>query len=169
MMELSNKKLQMIGGALILAASLIGFVWVSLKNQSLNHQLRQKEQALAEQTSDFQKQQAASQEKLRLAELNNQLGMLMIMTQEKNFGEARALSTQFFNGLRQFTQDTQDNSLREKLMAILDRRDEITADLTTANAGVTDKLRAFYQEMYGLGELRLITEQSSRAPNLIQP
>lgn len=57
----------MIGGALILAALLIGFVPVNMKNQSLKHQLQQKEQALAEQAGDFQKQQAASREKLRCA------------------------------------------------------------------------------------------------------
>lgn len=150
MMGLSKNKLRTIGWALILAASLIGFIWVSLKNQSLNRQLQQQEQAFAERTRNFQTQHAASLEQLRLAELNNQLGMLMIMTQEKNFGEARALSTQFFNGLRQFIQDTGDNSLRAKLTAIINRRDEITSDLTTADAGVTDKLRAFYHEMYGL-------------------
>lgn len=147
-MELSNKKIWMIGGALILVAFLIGFVPVMMKNQSLNNQLQQKEQTLAEQASDFQKQSAASREKLRLAELNNQLAMLMIMVQEKNFGEARERSTRFFDELRQFTQDTQDNNLREKLMAILNRRDEVTADLTVANAGVTEKLRTLYREMY---------------------
>jgi hypothetical protein len=150
-MELSRKKTWAIGGALALVAFLIGFVPMSLKNRSLNYQLQQKERALAERTSNFQKQQAASLEKLRLAELNNQLGMLMIMTQEKNFGKARERSTRFFDGLRQLIQDTQDNSLREKLTPILNRRDEITADLTTADVGVTGKLRAFYQDMYELG------------------
>jgi hypothetical protein len=77
--------------------------------------------------------------------------MLMITTQEKNFGKARERSTRFFDGLRQLIQDTQDNSLREKLMPILNRRDEITADITTADVGVTGKLRAFYQDMYELG------------------
>ncbi len=150
-MELSNKKIWMICGALILVAFLIGFVPVRMKNQSLSNQLQQKGQALAEQASDLQKQQAASREMLQLAKLNNQLGMLMIITQERDFGEARKRSTQFFDELRQFTQDTQDNNLREKLMAILNRRDEITADLTAANSGVTEKLRTLYREMYGLG------------------
>jgi hypothetical protein len=113
--------------------------------------LQQKEQAMVDQASDFQKQQAFSRDKLRLAELNNQLGILMIMTQEKNFGEARERSTQFFDGLRQYTQDTPDNNVREKLMVILNRRDEITADLSLANAGVSDKLRALYQDMFKLG------------------
>ncbi len=150
-MELSNKKIWMIGLALFLVAFLIGFVPVTMKNQSLSNQLQQKEQALAERAGDLQKQQAASREKLRLAELNNQLGMLMIVTQERNFGEAKERSTQFFDALRQFTQDTQDNGLREKLMAILNRRDEITADLAAVNAGVAEKLRALYREMYRLG------------------
>jgi hypothetical protein len=150
-MELSRKKTWAIGGALALLAFLIGFVPTSLKNRSLNYRLQQKERALAEQTGDFQQRQAASLEKLRLAELNNQLGMLMIMTQEKNFGKARGLSTRFFDGLGRLIQDTQDNSLREILTPILKRRDEITADLTKADVGVTDKLRAFYQDMYELG------------------
>jgi len=149
-MGLSNKKMWAIGGSLVLVSFLIGFVPVSMKNQSLNQQLQQKELALAERTSDFQQQQAASREKLRFAELNNQLGMLMIMTQEKNFGEARERSTRFFDGLRELIRDTHDKSRRDKMMAILNRRDEITADLTRADAGVTDKLRAFYREMYGL-------------------
>jgi len=150
-MEFSNKTIWMIAGALIIAAFLIGFVPGRLATHSLNNQLQQKKQALAEQASDFQKQQAFSRAKLRLAELNNQLGMLMIMTQEKNFGEARERSTQFFDGLRQYAQDAQDQNLREKLTVILNRRDEITADLTLASAGVSDKLRALYQEMFRIG------------------
>lgn len=150
-MEISNKKIWLIGGALVLAAFLMGFVPVSLKNQSLNHQLQEKEQALGAQANEFQKQLAASREGRRLAELNNQLGMLMILAQKKNFGEARESSTQFFDALRQFAQDTENDTLREKLMTILNRRDEITADLTAANSGVTEKLRALYLEMYQLG------------------
>jgi hypothetical protein len=151
-MEFSNKTIWMIGGALIITAFLIGFIPTSLKTQSLNHQLQEKEQALVEQASDFKKQQVFSQEKLRLAELNNQLGMLMIMTQEKNFGEARDRSTQFFDGLQQFTRDAQDKSIRENLKLILNRRDEITADLTLANTDVTDKLRALYLEMFRISQ-----------------
>src|SRR5262245_29599430 len=147
-MEISHKTIWMIAGALIIAAFLIGFVPARLTTQSLNHRLQQQEKALVGQASEFQKQQAFSRDKLRLAELNNQLGMLMIMTQEKNFGEARERSTQFFDGLRQYTQDTQDNNVREKLMVILNRRDEITADLSLANAGVSDKLRSLYQDMF---------------------
>jgi len=150
-MEFSSKTIWMIAGALIIAAFLIGFVPGRLTTHSLNNQLQQKEQVLAEQASDFQEQQALSRAKLRLAELNNQLGMLMIMTQEKNFGEARERSTQFFDGLRQYTQDAQDQNLREKLTVILNRRDEITTDLALANAGVSNKLRALYQDMFRIG------------------
>ena len=154
-MELSRKNIWMICGALILIAFLLGFVPVNLKNQSLKNELQRKqqeqEQAHTEQASTLQKQLAASQERLQLAELNNHLGMLMIKAQEKNFGEAREHSTKFFDNLRQFTQQTGDRNLREKLMAILNRRDEITADLTVANPGTTDKLRALYYEMYQFG------------------
>ncbi|MCI0660003.1 MAG: hypothetical protein L0220_02910, partial [Acidobacteria bacterium] len=87
-MELSNKTIWMLTGALIIAAFLIGFVPARLTTQSLSQRLQQREKAMVDQASDFQKQQAFSRDKLRLAELNNQLGMLMIMTQEKNFGEA---------------------------------------------------------------------------------
>jgi hypothetical protein len=149
-MKFPNRKIWLICGALILVSFLIGFVPVTMKNQSLNDQLQERERTLAHQASELQKQRAASGEKVRLAGLNNQLGMLLIMTQEKNFSEARERSTRFFDELRQFTQETQDNSLREKLMGILNRRDEITSDLTATDAGTAVKLRMLYQEMYRL-------------------
>ncbi|HKX29938.1 MAG TPA: hypothetical protein VJ302_19765 [Blastocatellia bacterium] len=144
----------MIGAALMLLAFMIGFVPLSLRNQQLKNELQQKErerqQASTEEASNLQNDLAVSQEKLQLTGLNTQLGMLMIKAQKKNFGEARTDSTKFFDGLRQFAQQTRNHDLRDKLLVILNRRDEITADLTMASPGTADKLRALYGEMYRL-------------------
>jgi len=84
------------------------------------------------------------EERLRLAELRTQLGTIIFEAQNQNFGRARDLSTEFFNELSQAASTTQDAALRQQLEAILQRRDEFTADLTSLNPKAAAKLWDVY-------------------------
>jgi hypothetical protein len=86
------------------------------------------------------------EERLRLAELRTQLGTIIFEAQNQNFGRARDLSTEFFNDLSQAASSTQDTTLRQQLEAILQRRDEFTADLTSLSPQAAAKLGDMYSK-----------------------
>lgn len=67
---------------------------------------------------------------------------------QENYGNARDCSTKFFNAVRQSRVAIRSDDLREKLAAVLDRRDEINSDLTALRPETADKLRALYLELY---------------------
>jgi hypothetical protein len=84
------------------------------------------------------------EERLRLSQLRTQLGTIIFEAQNQNFGRARDLSTDFFNELSQAASTTQDATLRQQLEAMLQRRDEFTADLTALNPVAAAKLWDIY-------------------------
>ena len=86
------------------------------------------------------------EERLRLAELRTQLGTIIFEAQNQNFGRARDLSTEFFNDLSHAASSTQHATLRQQLEAILQRRDEFTADLTSLSPQAAAKLGDMYSK-----------------------
>jgi hypothetical protein len=86
--------------------------------------------------------------KLRLAELRGQLGMCSYEANRNNFANAAQFTTEFFNGLRSIVDVTKDETLKQKLQAVLSRRDEITTNLAEANPVVKEKLSQMYADLY---------------------
>ena len=97
------------------------------------------------------------EERLRLAELRTQLGTIIFEAQNQNFGAARDLSTEFFNELSQAASTTQDAALRQQLEAILQRRDEFTADLTALSPQAAAKLWDVYSNFPQAGSAAALT------------
>jgi hypothetical protein len=65
-----------------------------------------------------------------------------------NFANAAQFSSEFFNGLRNLVDATRDEGLKQKLHAILSRRDEITSNLGEANPVVKEKLAQMFADFY---------------------
>ena len=86
--------------------------------------------------------------KLRLAELRSQLGMSSYEANRNNFANAAQFSSEFFDGLRNIVDATRDETLKQKLQAVLSRRDEITTNLAEANPVVKEKLSQMYADFY---------------------
>ena len=97
--------------------------------------------------------------KLRLAELRSQLGMSSYEANRNNFANAAQFSSEFFDGLRNIVDATRDETLKQKLQAVLSRRDEITTNLAEANPVVKEKLSQMYADLY-----YATTAQSPRTP-----
>jgi hypothetical protein len=95
-----------------------------------------------------QVQRSDLQYKLRLAELCSQLGMSSYEANRNNFANAAQFSSEFFNGLRTAVDATKDETLKQKLQAVLSRRDEITANLGEPNPVVKEKLAQMYADFY---------------------
>jgi hypothetical protein len=87
-------------------------------------------------------------QKLKLAELRGQLGMMSYEANRNNYANSAQLSTDFFNGLREAVSSINDEAMKKKLEALLTRRDEITVNLAEPNPAVKDKLAQMYAEFY---------------------
>ncbi len=129
-MALSRKTSLLIVAVLLLAAFLGGYVPQSLKNRELTTRMQQ------------------TQERLRLATLQNDLGMILVEVEQNNFGAAKERSTGFFDDLRQTIAATRDDGRKQRLTGLLNHRDEVTSDLTSLNAETAAKLRSLYLEFF---------------------
>jgi hypothetical protein len=90
--------------------------------------------------SDLKKQQ-------RLLQLCDELVQAHLQVMNKNFGQAQAHSTKFFNDLRAIVVSTKDEDLKNKLWPFLQRRDAITTALTQASPAAEKELRDLLNEV----------------------
>jgi hypothetical protein len=134
-MVLSNKSRLLILAVVMLASFLTGYVPLFLENQRLTGQVNESQNRLAE-----------VQERLQIATLHNDLGVIFFEVAQDNFGNAREHSTRFFNHLQQATSTVRDPRLQQALTAILNRRDAITSDLVALSPEAVTKLRSLYLE-----------------------
>ncbi|HSF23242.1 MAG TPA: hypothetical protein VLE20_03370 [Blastocatellia bacterium] len=86
--------------------------------------------------------------RLKLADLHNLLGMTSYEANRNNYANAAQMSTDFFNGLKELTESTRDDGLKQKLQSISTRRDEITTNLAQADPGVKEKLAQMYADFF---------------------
>jgi hypothetical protein len=127
---------------LLVIACLATYVPMQWKNRDLQRQADQTRKELSTRLSDVE-------DSLRVAKLQNQLGLLLIDVEQNNFGRAKEASTKFFDQVRQALFAATSESARSKLESALKRRDQITADLSVMKPGLADTLRQFYQEFLG--------------------
>jgi hypothetical protein len=99
---------------LLLAAFLVGYVPLYQKNRKLEAELKDSQYRLAE-----------VQEQFHIAILHNELGLILIEVEKSNFGIAKDRSSRFFDNLRQVTSSVHDDTIRERLMAVLKRQREL--------------------------------------------
>jgi hypothetical protein len=121
-----------IGAAILIVVFLVGYVPGYLDASSAKQQNVQLEN------------------RLNLTGLLNKLGMASFEVNRNNYANAAQYSTEFFNGLRETTNGTADNGLKQKLQSILDRRDEITGKLAEGNPSVKETLAQMYSDVFGL-------------------
>jgi hypothetical protein len=91
---------------------------------------------------------ARMEQKLRLAEMLSRLGMASYEANRNNYASATQMSTEFFNSLKQMTDTTKDEALKQKLQSLSVRRDEITTNLAQADPAVKEKLGQLYADLF---------------------
>ncbi len=134
-MALSRSTKLLFAAIVLAAAYLAGFVPSYLENRRLTAKV-----------GDLQARLAQVSGQLQISTLRNQLGMILIEVEQNNFGTAREKSSHFFDGLRQVMPDQTDPQVRERLEAMLARRDEMTSDLTSLNSESPAKIRKLFVE-----------------------
>ena len=122
--------LLIIAAALVAAAYLAGYWPQHQRVLSLDEDLRLANSRLAE-----------AQAEIRIYQLENRLLGLMEKTEQKNYGEAQKLSTDFFDRMRSEIPQAGNASLQSLLESTLQKRDAVTAGLTKGDLATLDLLR----------------------------
>ncbi|HVB35150.1 MAG TPA: hypothetical protein VNJ52_12370 [Patescibacteria group bacterium] len=129
-----------VGIVLIAVAYIVGF-WPQ------HQQAQQARRQLTVVTTQLDQAQG----KLRLATLQNRLLALIGKTSAKDYGQASAISTQFFNAVRQEEMRRSDEpGVKMALDSILKQRDTVTSDLAKGDASALDVLNGLEGTMFKL-------------------
>ena len=99
------------------------------------------------------------QRNLKLTDLQGHLGMASYEANRNNYASAAQQSTEFFNGLRETSDNTADTVLKQSLEKILARRDEITTNLAQADPAVKEKLAQAYADFFQITAAQLTKDQ----------
>lgn len=86
---------------------------------------------------------------LDIARLRGKLGEVLYEANRNNYASAATVASQFFDGVQSAIGNAalqQGSERQQVLRQVLNRRDEIAADLARADAAVKDKLAAMYVE-----------------------
>jgi hypothetical protein len=102
---------------------------------------------LQRQLAEARSQLAASEARARLGRVFGEYLALEEAVSAGNFGEAQALSSAFFDRVREEAGGTTDASARTALDAILMRRDAVTAGLARGETAVREVLEPVEREL----------------------
>lgn len=131
-MSISTPKKLGLGALALLGAFLLGYVPASLNA----HTARAEQDRLTD--------------KLELAALQVQLGMMSYEVNRDNYGLAAQLATPFFDGVQSAVAGPVDQHVTQSLQTVLARRDEIMSNLAAADTGVKTKIAELYADLFRL-------------------
>jgi hypothetical protein len=123
-------KLLLLGLVLLAAAYFAGY-WRESRRAA----------ALEAEKAPLQQQLQAAEAKVRAAQLLGELLTLKETVQEMNYGQARGLSSPFFDHVRAELARATDPGMRQALEAIQALRDPVTVALTQGDAAALNHLR----------------------------
>lgn len=128
-----------VGGVVLLAAFLVGFVPQYLKVWGLRQEL------------DTAKQQLESQALTsRLCGLRDQGAMLYLQAARNNYGLAGELAGRFFQDLGQFASTSAPPDMKPGLEEILSSRDSTTAGLAKADPAARSAIEALVVKIHAV-------------------
>lgn len=96
------------------------------------------------QKRQIQSELATSAEKLRVSELRDLAGMMMLEALRQNYGVARDYSSQYFAKLRETSEQVENATLKASLQELLSSRDAVTASLSKADPASAFQLQTIF-------------------------
>jgi hypothetical protein len=130
---MNRKTILIVGGALVLAAFLLGFVPQYLKTRDVDNQLGAVRQQLN-----------SEREKSQMEALGLLCGYIYLETNLKNYGLASQHSTQFFDRVRVMTGQQSDSNWQAFLQAALAKRDLITGGLAKGDPATLSEVQDLF-------------------------
>ena len=137
-------KLALVALAVLGGAFGAGYGWMYFQHRSYR-------QSAEEAQRQLEAKLAEANTQLRLARLQGQLGLVLVEVERSNFGNAKDIAAKFFDELRAAADAAQEDSLRKRLQAALQRRDEVTAALAALKPESADMVRRMFADLMGTG------------------
>jgi hypothetical protein len=131
---MSQKMRLIVGGALVVAAFLLGFVPQYLKGRALDNQL-----------SAVRQQLNSEHEKLQMDELGLLCGHVYLETSLKNYGLAGQYSSKFFDGVQAMMSQAPDSNRQSFLQETLAQRDAVTGGLAQGDPGTLSAVKDLFK------------------------
>ena len=131
---MNQKTLLIVGGTLVVAAFLLGFVPQYLKGKDLENQLRAARQQLN-----------LEREKSQMDELGLLCGYAYLETNLKNYGLASQYSSKFFDRVRAMMGQAPDSNRQTFLQAALAKRDSVTGGLAKGDPSTMSAVQDLFQ------------------------
>ena len=94
-----------------------------------------------------QRELAVSIEKLKLSELRDLAGLMLLESLRQNYGVARDYSSQYFDKLRETSEGVNNPALKISLQKLLNDRDTVTAALSKVEPASTSQLQEMFAEI----------------------
>jgi DNA anti-recombination protein RmuC len=98
-------------------------------------------------------QLADAQARLQIYSLSDRLVRLIEKVEEKNYGDAQKLSSEFFDQVHAETTQINDENCKSVLQSILSKRDAVTAGLANATPATAEVLHQSLRELRPLVDL----------------
>lgn len=142
-LKIDRRTLTIASVAAALILFLLGFILQALKARGLQEETRLQATRIGQLETDLAR--IGTQRDLALA--HSKLGLVLYEVNRNNFANALARSTEFFDALREVTSAPSFSSAvprGEPFLAMLNRRDEISADLARGDQAARQKLTEMY-------------------------
>ncbi|PYS33469.1 MAG: hypothetical protein DMG14_31795 [Acidobacteria bacterium] len=123
---MTAKQKTVIGLVMLVLVFLLGFMPQYLEKRQLQREL------------------AISIEKLKLSELRDLAGLMLLEGLRQNYGVARDYSSQYFDKLREISEQAENSTLKAALQELLSSRDAVTAALSKADPASASQLQAIF-------------------------
>ena len=99
------------------------------------------------QNRQAQRELAVSIEKLKLSELRDLAGLMLLESLRQNYGVARDYSSQYFDKLRETSEGVNNPTLKMSLQKLLNDGDAVTAALSKADPASASQLQGIFAEI----------------------
>ena len=123
---MTTKQKTVAGFTIVVLVFLLGFVPQYLEKRQIQSELR------------------TSIEKLKMSELRDLAAMMLLEALRQNYGLARDYSSQYFDKLRETSEQAENSTLKTQLQELLDSRDTVTAALSKADPASASQLQEIF-------------------------
>ena len=125
---MTTKQKTVTGLIILVLVFLLGFVPQYLEKRQMQRELN------------------ISIEKLKLSELRDLAGLMLLEGLRQNYGVARDYSSQYFDKLRETSEAVNNSTLKRSLQVLLNNRDTVMAALSKADPASASQLQAIFAE-----------------------
>jgi len=123
---MTTKQKTVAGFTIVVLVFLLGFVPQYLEKRQIQSEL------------------TTSTEKLKMSELRDLAAMMLLEALRQNYGLARDYSSQYFDKLRETSEQAENSTLKTQLQELLDSRDTVTAALSKADPASASQLQEIF-------------------------